>query len=88
MEGVLGSQGREDRVPDVSHTLGFSESLDEMLLQHGEFPAAPLLTSSFRYCIHVPMQQVVRTCYCVCSDAERVILNTGMRVLCWTRPST
>ncbi|XP_050716592.1 uncharacterized protein LOC126998660 [Eriocheir sinensis] len=46
-------QGRQandkEQNEDASVSLGYSESLDEMLLQHGEFPAAPLSPHSFRY---------------------------------------
>lgn len=48
-EGVLKAEEGEDRGPDLPVSLGFSKALDEMLLQHGEFPAPPLLASSFRY---------------------------------------
>ncbi|MPC33220.1 hypothetical protein E2C01_026563 [Portunus trituberculatus] len=38
----------EDRDADLTVSLGFSKALDEMLLQHGEFPAPPLPESSLR----------------------------------------
>lgn len=40
--------GEQEQDKDASAPLGFSEPLDEMLLQHGEFPATPLFPSSLR----------------------------------------
>ena len=67
MERILRTRQDEDKDPDLPVSLGFSKALDEMLLQHGEFPAPPLLESSLRYCaVQCTAWQIMISCMVWC----------------------